>query len=519
MRESGDVRAAHHAIKEDDISLSGSAKSGGFDAFRSTFLPRLCWGFFGLALVRLWIQYYIHSFYFTVDIGELSISSKLFRGALILVLVVILYHTGLSKRAETAWKWVSFVLMTLSGIFFFLQMQAVLDNTVLGTIGAYLGAIGVIWAGGMWLSLFARMRLDEAFLYIVANLGLGSLLGFFFGFLPDVVVASMLLFVPVLIFLGYEQAERKLAARPPDDPSLAVCDRVYDTEPRSTFIVLLVGMALFVFTLGIAQGFPSGGIMSFSFDLQAAHQLSVVAITCALIVWVLILRKGLSFRFLWSVEAILAISSLACYIAPDIVPVAYGTILAMIPITLWLGLSFLLACDISQHTSLPSYLVLGIIYGTYMIMFNLGRMISFFFGSFIEQSLFVIAGMVFMLALSMLLVLREPLPKNRPFFSGLLSGKAPIAQPNTCEISSNLEEPADHIATALHDLAQLRGLTEREEQIALLTAKGRTRKYVSRSLFLSENTVRNHIRNIYQKLDVHTKQEFIDLIESHRDTP
>lgn len=63
-------------------------------------------------------------------------------------------------------------------------------------------------------------------------------------------------------------------------------------------------------------------------------------------------------------------------------------------------------------------------------------------------------------------------------------------------------------------LAANYGLTEREAEIVALLARGRTKAHIAKTLFVSENTVRSHVRNIYTKLDVHTRQELIDLIEA-----
>lgn len=480
--------------------------------FLAVFGSRFCWGFLGIAFVRLWIQYYIHSFYFMVDIGELSIASKLFRGVLILILAAVLARTGLSPRGEALWRWLSFVLMMLSGILFFLQMQLSPSNMALGTLGAFSGAVGVIWGGGMWMQLFVRMRPGEAFLYIVGSLGLGSLLGFLFGFLPDVAAAAALLFVPVLIFLAESQARRALNARNEDDMQLALCDDVYDEEPKTTFAYLLAGMSLFVFTLGTAQGFPSGGAV-FSGALQAVHQLSVVALSGGAIVWVLVAGRGFRFRVVWAFEAMLAIGSLACYLAGSAVPTTYGATLAVIPITLWLGIAFLVARDISCHTSLPAYVVLGLLYGTYTVMFNLGRLASLFFGGFFEQSVIALGIMVFLLGVSIVLVLMNPLPRKRPLFADLSSARGAACDGRQNAVGGASLGLADKTIDALSELAERRGLTERELQIALYLARGRSRRYISETLYLSENTVRNHMRNIYHKLEVHTKQEFIDLVE------
>lgn len=64
-----------------------------------------------------------------------------------------------------------------------------------------------------------------------------------------------------------------------------------------------------------------------------------------------------------------------------------------------------------------------------------------------------------------------------------------------------------------NDVASQYGLTERETEIMVLFAKGRSAARIQEELFLSRGTVSTHLRHVYQKLDVHSKQELIDLIE------
>jgi len=51
------------------------------------------------------------------------------------------------------------------------------------------------------------------------------------------------------------------------------------------------------------------------------------------------------------------------------------------------------------------------------------------------------------------------------------------------------------------------GLTEREVELLRLLADGRSNKDIALTLSLSENTVKYHIKNILQKLDVHNRTE------------
>lgn len=62
-------------------------------------------------------------------------------------------------------------------------------------------------------------------------------------------------------------------------------------------------------------------------------------------------------------------------------------------------------------------------------------------------------------------------------------------------------------------LAAQYGLTERETEVLGYLARGRTNTYIAEELSISPTTVRGHIRHIYTKLDVHKRQELIDLFE------
>lgn len=49
-------------------------------------------------------------------------------------------------------------------------------------------------------------------------------------------------------------------------------------------------------------------------------------------------------------------------------------------------------------------------------------------------------------------------------------------------------------------------------EIAFLLAQGRSRPYIREKLFISKNTVATHIRHIYGKMDIHSREELIDLV-------
>src|SRR5438552_8672477 len=59
-----------------------------------------------------------------------------------------------------------------------------------------------------------------------------------------------------------------------------------------------------------------------------------------------------------------------------------------------------------------------------------------------------------------------------------------------------------------HQLPAVR-LTEREMEVLRLVAQGMNNRDIAKELFIAENTVKNHIRNILEKLHLHSRMEAV----------
>lgn len=86
------------------------------------------------------------------------------------------------------------------------------------------------------------------------------------------------------------------------------------------------------------------------------------------------------------------------------------------------------------------------------------------------------------------------------------------------ETGKPYEESAEESADSRFDdrcaaVAEQFGLTGRETDVLMLLARGRTAPIIQEKLVLSHNTVKTHVRHIYTKMDVHSQQELIDIVE------
>ena len=68
---------------------------------------------------------------------------------------------------------------------------------------------------------------------------------------------------------------------------------------------------------------------------------------------------------------------------------------------------------------------------------------------------------------------------------------------------------AGHESTGRAEQVPAPKLTDREMEVLKLVAKGMNNRDIAKELFISENTVKNHVRNILEKLHLHSRMEAV----------
>ena len=93
-------------------------------------------------------------------------------------------------------------------------------------------------------------------------------------------------------------------------------------------------------------------------------------------------------------------------------------------------------------------------------------------------------------------------------FRAVAEGVVPVEEPTVVA-----ESPEDLFQARCERIAEEYRLTPREIEVFAMLARGRNREYIQEKLVVSRNTVKAHVRHVYEKLGIHSHQELIDLVE------
>lgn len=96
-------------------------------------------------------------------------------------------------------------------------------------------------------------------------------------------------------------------------------------------------------------------------------------------------------------------------------------------------------------------------------------------------------------------------------FAGAIDGIEPVA--DDASALAAVQTPEEAFASRCEAVAAEYALTPREAEVFAMLARGRDRSYIEEALVVSRNTVKAHVKHIYAKLDIHSHQELIDLVE------
>ena len=231
--------------------------------------------------------------------------------------------------------------------------------------------------------------------------------------------------------------------------------------------------------------------------LSLVHHGAEILTSLVILWWVFFHYGRLHFSNLW--RGVLLLTATGLFFLPVLNSSLVGWSLVIIAVaqTLMVMLFWAMLVDTAHHSTVSAYTIFGAAWIVYVVPIAAGQWLGANLA--LADDTFLVTLLTYVLTLVAVFALNENnLIQSRVFAE--MDIKAPSAQ-----MFSGIDE-------GCAELGKKYGLTQREVEITQLLCKGRSKNYIAQTLLISENTVRTHSRHIFQKLDVHSKQEILDLL-------
>lgn len=467
----------------------------------------------GLLTIHMWIYCTTHR---SVPTGDVSIMTVmyLFLSAFLLCLLLGARKNAVPQKLKKYVDITGGIFMAIAA--FFLTLPLPISGAATTFVASALGGIGVAWAYMRWGELYAEFEIKYATPLIFLTMALGSLGKTVVDLLPDIPAAIILVCLPLITYVSLYQASKS-------KPTATNPYRYYNNRTVRSLWRLALGIAVYSFTVGIIQ--------SMSFEATAAPYVNFVLVkhggeiilSLALFFWVVFFKRGISFSKTW--RLVLLLMATALIFMPYLQGIESSYLFACIGIaqTFLIVLLFLALADIARHSTYHPVLIFAGGWITYTLPFALGDIIGTSLQTIESNAPIIMAAVVWILVIVTLFFLDESSMGKRLIFTELNDGNeedTPIKRIEGLQKELDEQDAAkeqdlvDPLVARCKLLADELRLTPRELEILEQLARGRTKTYIADAFFISENTVRGHVKRLYLKLDVHNKQELVDRVES-----
>ncbi len=353
-----------------------------------------------------------------------------------------------------------------------------------------------------WLDWFAARTMALRFAGVGAAFAVAAAISvaLFYAPAPLVPLAAVaLLAVSWLGLLAPVQEAFSMEVAPPDGEGLSPRDRLRSFSAGTWRP--LVGALITVFVFGFTWDTDMMRI-ALNPDAPLAYE-KVAGMAVGAVLFVALSRfahrGGDAQRVLFNI--VLPLMVLVFVIRPYFLDVPTGAlvltllgVLRELGFALFLGAAWIAVADAARESDVSVGFGAGVLLAGFGVCGLAGMGATYFLGSVASY----LGAILFTFYLIVIAIVNAPLVEGGPAVSAP-GGAAP----------GDLEAV---IARHCEALSAQWALTPRESEVMSLLARGHSYPYIAKELVVSENTIRTHVRNVYRKARIGSREELIALI-------
>ncbi|MDR3315571.1 MAG: LuxR C-terminal-related transcriptional regulator [Coriobacteriales bacterium] len=308
-----------------------------------------------------------------------------------------------------------------------------------------------------------------------------------------------------------------------DDPKPETDYQRRISQLTPAFWKFLFAVFIFTFATSVVRGFftylrPPSDILTDSNNVMLLRALVVIVFLLVAIRFLQHINFGKLYLFFMVILAIAVAVTPLLNIYNQAITAVVSLSSNVLDFLVWCLLAFIVS-----EKRIAATIVFGFGRGIFMAgcaigWFVGGNVIPMLSGSNWETAFYI--ALAFLILLSTTLVFSEK-DFDRlftPIAEGELSLDDLITETAGASRLAETPEPERPYMIACESVGEEAHLSVREQDILNLLALGRGTENIAKKLSISLNTVRTHTHNIYAKLDVHSRQELVELIEAKRNT-
>lgn len=361
----------------------------------------------------------------------------------------------------------------------------------LGVPAVVLGGYGIAIVILLWSELYGCLNPFRVALYYSASIIVAAFMIYLCRGLSLPWLATVVVVLPVVSLAAVAAGFRSLSA-----------DELPSSHPvKFSFpwkIVLL--MAVYAFAYGLKES----SMYQSTFGPHSAFGTLAVAV----VVFFGVIARGGKFDFAIIYRIALPLMVAAFLILPNVglLSQAASDFCTSASYTAFSILIMLIMANLCYRYGMSAVWLFGLERGVRALFTVVGRQTEALLGSpefGLAGSDAVVSGLVIIMVVAATMILFSERELSSRWGVAFLGGEEDT--PASAAIVKRQE-----LASRCSDLAKQGGLSPREEEVLLLLAQKKTVGSIERELFISNGTAKTHIRHIYRKLNVHSRDELVE---------